>query len=141
MKRLPHLLWNLCLLIVPIYAMGHFLALRGLSIHSIHDLNGTGRFVGVAALCLLISLLLFRKVRLQRERDTVVYFLKQGRKTVYVGIAYQRRAEKRIAEHRQSGKRFNGVTWSNPMSREKALRREKSLIQRIRPTYNISHKE
>lgn len=71
------------------------------------------------------------------KRDTVIYFLRNGRKIVYVGIAYLTRAEIRIAEHRRSGKVFNRVDWSRPMPRAKALSRERQFIQTLQPRYNI----
>lgn len=71
--------------------------------------------------------------------DTVIYVLRRRRRIVYIGIAYLRRAETRVREHRASGKRFDRVEWSRPMPRKRALQLEERKIRRHRPEYNVLH--
>lgn len=62
---------------------------------------------------------------------------------VYIGITKSERLEKRIAEHRKSGKEFQAVRVSEPMSRKMADKQETTEIQKhqkdnfgIPPIYN-----
>ena len=80
----------------------------------------------------------------QTAKKNVVYTLigREG-SVVYIGIAKSERLEKRIAEHRKSGKEFQAVRVSEPMSRKMAEKQETAEIQKyqkdnfsIPPKYN-----
>lgn len=58
---------------------------------------------------------------------------------VYHGITYEYRIDKRIQEHRRSGKMFSQVKVSSARPREEALGVEKKLIQLDKPKYNVQH--
>ena len=60
------------------------------------------------------------------KQDTVNYTLRKGRKVVYKGITNN--PERRAAEHRAEGKKFTSMTISRKVSRETAIKREKSAV-------------
>ena len=63
--------------------------------------------------------------RRRAKRDTYNYVLKRGRKIVYRGISND--PERRLNEHKQSGKRFTHIVVNPyPSSRKTARKREKN---------------
>lgn len=72
--------------------------------------------------------------------DTVLYYLYHKNRIVYIGITYEDRIEQRILEHECKGIIvFDEYDFGYTMSRVKAVKRERSLIQRHRPKYNVHH--
>lgn len=124
-------IWKACQLAVGAYTVAHLLHYLFPDKLSLKD------WLILTGILSLAGLWVFRPVPQNGKRDTVIYFLRNGRSIVYVGIAFQNRAENRVAEHRRSGKVFNRVEWSQPMSRSKALSRERKFIQSLQPYYNI----
>jgi predicted GIY-YIG superfamily endonuclease len=78
--------------------------------------------------------------RRRARRDTYPYELKDGRKTVYLGITSD--PKRREKEHRSEGKKFTRMIVQYPCSEENALRREQKRIESYRrshgrkPKYN-----
>ncbi|MEM7037229.1 MAG: hypothetical protein AAF570_09640 [Bacteroidota bacterium] len=78
--------------------------------------------------------------RLGARDDTVVYMLRRRGRIVYVGVAYARRMEGRIAEHRRSGKVFDRVDIGRARPRKEALQIEARKIRSLQPRYNVAGK-
>lgn len=76
---------------------------------------------------------------LKSEEDTVIYYLYHKGKIRYIGITYADRIEQRIYEHSCKTWKFDNYKHTSPMSREAALKKEKYLIQKYNPLYNIHH--
>jgi len=75
------------------------------------------------------------------KRDTYSYALKLGRRIVYRGITTN--PDRRVAEHKRSGKRFTHMVVQPRVSRKTALKRERQSIRAYRcghggkkPRYN-----
>lgn len=71
--------------------------------------------------------------------DTVNYKLVNGKRIVYQGITYEDRVKQRRLEHKQTGKIFTKMIIDKPKSRNQALIKEKGLIKKHKPLYNIQH--
>lgn len=71
--------------------------------------------------------------------DTVNYKLHNGRKIVYHGITFKNRIDYREYEHIRSGKIFSKMVVDKPKPRVEALSKEKELIIKHKPLYNIHH--
>ncbi len=87
-----------------------------------------GGFSGYGAACLLDS-----------KNNTVNYQLYNGKKLVYHGITYDHRIDNRNGEHQSSGKLFTKMIVDVPKPRVEALQRERALIKRDKPKYNIQY--
>jgi hypothetical protein len=72
--------------------------------------------------------------------DTVNYkCYDTSNKVVYTGVAFEDRVEKRMDEHRMSGKVFCRTTSDIAKPRCEALAKERRMILRHRPKYNVVH--
>jgi len=71
--------------------------------------------------------------------DTVNYSHYNKGKHVYEGITFAHRFEKRMAEHKASGKVFTSVIKDQAKPRVEALKLEKKRIIRFNPINNIQH--
>ena len=77
-----------------------------------------------------------------KKRDTVIYRLKQKRKTVYIGTTDD--PERRIEQHKKQGKRFSSMQIaSKKMTEEGAMKKEEEMLKNFRsnhrgknPTHN-----
>jgi hypothetical protein len=68
--------------------------------------------------------------------DTVNYTLYLKQKRVYDGVTFEERIQKRIAEHKKSGKKFTRIVFDDAKPRIEALSLEKETIMRYKPPYN-----
>ena len=69
-----------------------------------------------------------------KKRDTITYDLKKGRTVVYKGTTND--PERREAEHRESGKKFDRlVPTSRSMTEDGALKKEQKQLEQ----YQRSH--
>ena len=68
------------------------------------------------------------------KRDTYLYELKDGRKTVYIGITDD--PKRREQEHRDEGKKFTKTNVNFPCSKDTAIEREQERIEQ----YKRSHR-
>jgi predicted GIY-YIG superfamily endonuclease len=80
-------------------------------------------------------------VKKRAKRDTYPYLLKNGRKTVYIGITKD--PNRREQEHKSEGKRFTQMIRKFPCGEETARKREEEMIKRYKrnhggkkPRYN-----
>jgi len=71
--------------------------------------------------------------------DTVNYSLHHRGKKVYDGIALEERLDRRISEHKYSGKIFDKVVFDDAKARSIALDLEERMIRRNRCKYNKHH--
>lgn len=71
--------------------------------------------------------------------DTLNYTLWYKKKLVYHGICYADRIETRLDEHEMRGLIYDEYDHDQPKPRNRALLKEKRLIQKDRPKYNIHH--
>ena len=83
--------------------------------------------------------------RARRRRRTVVYVLRSlTRKTLYVGIT-SRRPSQRWAEHARDKPWWPEVVFKHVESSHRSVaaakRRERILIRRYRPKYNLKHND
>lgn len=77
---------------------------------------------------------------LSQKRDTVNYTLRDGKKTVYMGITNDHK--RRITEHKKEGKKFTSSSCSVKRTRTSALKHEAQGLARYKrnqggfPKYN-----
>ena len=71
--------------------------------------------------------------------DTINYTLYKRRKRVYDGIAYEDRLDRRLSEHKISGKVFDFVVFDDAKPRSIALEIERKRIRRNKGYYNKHH--
>jgi len=86
-----------------------------------------------------IALGIYALNQLSQEHDTINYTLWSRNKLVYHGICYTDRLEARLNEHELRGIKFDEYDYDHAKPRAKALLKERKLIQRDRPKYNICH--
>lgn len=69
--------------------------------------------------------------------DTVNYELQDKKgNTIYHGIAFEDRLEKRMSEHKRDGKEFTDYDYDGPRPRTDALKLEAKRIKRDQPKLN-----
>jgi hypothetical protein len=77
--------------------------------------------------------------KLNIENDTINYTLWYRNKLVYHGICYADRLDARLNEHELRGILFDEYDYDYAKPRATAIIKERQLIQRDCPKYNIHH--
>jgi predicted GIY-YIG superfamily endonuclease len=107
---------------------------RNFSTPNNHSLTPLGKalFAGVALYAMYQELT-------SEASGTVVYFLYNRNRIVYIGITYEDRVDQRIYEHECKDWVFDEYDYGYCMSRSQAIAEEKRLIKRHQPKYNVHH--